>query len=186
MAGWNLGRTSPLWDPHRRHYTWEAMRQPILGSHTPPCHRRMVITTLSSMFSLAALQRKPDQCRMLPCIRHSRWPSKVLRLSRTARSHHPPTAPVGLKPPMVVHNFTMHSRAVRLIQSKPNTLVPSPDHSFQLRVDNPHPLLRYRVQLTHCLYFEMVSCLLRLDFLWRRANLRVCAVSILRLPPPLP
>ena len=26
-----------------------AMRQRILGSHTPPCHRRMVITTLSSM-----------------------------------------------------------------------------------------------------------------------------------------
>ena len=25
------------------------MRQRILGSHTPPCHRRMVITTLSSM-----------------------------------------------------------------------------------------------------------------------------------------
>ena len=35
-----------------------AMRQRILGSHTPPCHRRMVITTLSSMFCLAALQRK--------------------------------------------------------------------------------------------------------------------------------
>ena len=40
-----------------------AMRQRILGSHTPPCHRRMVITTLSSMFCLAALQRKPDQCQ---------------------------------------------------------------------------------------------------------------------------
>ena len=75
-----------------------AMRQRILGSHTPPCHRRMVITTLSSMFCLAALQRKPDQCRMLPCIRHSRWLSKVLKLSGSAGSHHPPTAPVSLKP----------------------------------------------------------------------------------------
>jgi hypothetical protein len=75
-----------------------AMRQRILGSHTPPCHRRMVITTLSSMFCLAALQRKPDQCRMLPCIRHSRWLSKVLRLFGSARTHHPPTAPVSLKP----------------------------------------------------------------------------------------
>ena len=64
-----------------------------MGSHTPPCHRRMVITTLGSMFCLAALQRTPDQC-----IRHSKWPSKVLRLSGSARSHHPPTAPVGLKP----------------------------------------------------------------------------------------
>ena len=61
-----------------------AMRQRILGSHTPPCHRHMVITTLSSMFCLAALQRKPDKCRMLPCIRHSRWLSKVLRLSASS------------------------------------------------------------------------------------------------------
>ena len=35
-----------------------AMRQRILGSHTPPCHRRMVITTLFSVL-LAALQRSP-------------------------------------------------------------------------------------------------------------------------------
>ena len=33
-----------------------AMRQRKLGSHTPPCHRRMVITTLFSVM-LAALQR---------------------------------------------------------------------------------------------------------------------------------
>ena len=37
--------------------TW-AMRQRKLGSHTPPCHRRMVITTLFSVL-LAALQRRP-------------------------------------------------------------------------------------------------------------------------------
>ena len=41
----------------------EAMRQRILGLHTPPCHRHMVITTLSSMFCLGALQHKPDQGR---------------------------------------------------------------------------------------------------------------------------
>ena len=35
-----------------------AMRQRKLGSHTPPCHRRMLITTLPSVF-LAALQRRP-------------------------------------------------------------------------------------------------------------------------------
>ena len=73
-----------------------AMRQRILGSHTPPCHARMVITTLSSMFCLAALQRRLDQCQMLPHMRHSRWLSNVLWLSGSARSHHPPTAPVSL------------------------------------------------------------------------------------------
>ena len=35
-----------------------AMRQRKLGSHTPPCHRRMVITTLFNVM-LAALQRSP-------------------------------------------------------------------------------------------------------------------------------
>ena len=66
MDGWVTGG----WVHH-----W-AMRQRILGSHTPPCHRRMVITTLNSMFCLAAPHRKPDQCRMLPCLRHSTWLSK--------------------------------------------------------------------------------------------------------------
>ena len=42
-----------------------AMRQRILGSHTPPCHRRMVITTLFSVF-LAALQRRP-------VLYHTKW-----------------------------------------------------------------------------------------------------------------
>ena len=39
-----------------------AMRQRILGSHTPLCHRRMVITTLSSMFALLADQIGADCC----------------------------------------------------------------------------------------------------------------------------
>ena len=34
------------------------MRQRILSPHKCPCHRCMVITTLSSMFCLAALQRR--------------------------------------------------------------------------------------------------------------------------------
>ena len=42
-----------------------AMRQRKLGSHTPPCHRRMVITTLFSVL-LAALQRRP-------VLYHTRW-----------------------------------------------------------------------------------------------------------------
>ena len=37
-----------------------AMRQRKLGSHTPPCHRRMVITTLFGVF-LAALQRRLEE-----------------------------------------------------------------------------------------------------------------------------
>ena len=42
-----------------------AMRQRKLGLHTPPCHRRMVITTLFSVL-LAALQRRP-------VLYHTRW-----------------------------------------------------------------------------------------------------------------
>ena len=49
-----------------------AMRQRKLGSHTPPCHRRMVITTLFSVF-LAALQRRP-------VLYHTRWLLTVLWL----------------------------------------------------------------------------------------------------------
>ena len=41
------------------------MRQRKLGSHTPPCHRRMVITTLFSVL-LAALRRRPG-------LYHTRW-----------------------------------------------------------------------------------------------------------------
>ena len=60
---------------------WVAMRQRILGSHTPPCHKRMVITTLSSMFCLAALQRRPVQRQLLTRMHHSRWLSNVLWLT---------------------------------------------------------------------------------------------------------
>ena len=49
-----------------------AMRQRKLGSHTPPCHRRIVITTLFSVF-LAALQRRP-------VLYHTRWLLTVLWL----------------------------------------------------------------------------------------------------------
>ena len=42
-----------------------AMRQRKLGSHTPPCHRRMVITTSFNVM-LAALQRSP-------VLYHTRW-----------------------------------------------------------------------------------------------------------------
>ena len=44
---------------------WGAMRQRKLGSHTPPCHGRMIITTLFSVL-LAALQRRP-------VLYHTRW-----------------------------------------------------------------------------------------------------------------
>ena len=47
-----------------------GMRHRKLGSHTPPCHRRMVITTLFSVF-LAALQRTP-------VLYHTRWLLLVL------------------------------------------------------------------------------------------------------------
>ena len=43
-----------------------AMRQRKMGSHTPPCHRRMVITTLFSVM-LAALQRCGGGGGWSPC-----------------------------------------------------------------------------------------------------------------------
>ena len=64
-----------------------AMRQRILGSHTPPCHRRMVITTLFSVL-LAALQRRP-------VLYHTRWLLTVHRhwssghLGQLAPTTHP-------------------------------------------------------------------------------------------------
>ena len=64
-----------------------AMRQRKLGSHTPPCHRRMVITTLFSA-SLAALQH-----RLI--LYHTRWLLTVHRhwssghLGQLAPTTHP-------------------------------------------------------------------------------------------------
>ena len=67
------------------------MRQRILGSHTPPCHRRMVITTRFSVLpcctaaqtSFVPLQVALD-CALAICT------------SGSARTHHPPTVPVSL------------------------------------------------------------------------------------------
>ena len=86
-----------------------AMRQRILGSHTPPCHRRMVITTPSSMVCLAALQRKPDQCpflwggggEKLPCLpRHGPggggWPSSTCAAEAAASAPCAPPRPRGM------------------------------------------------------------------------------------------
>ena len=70
-----------------------AMRQRILGSHTPPCHRRMVITTLCSMFCLAALQRRRVRCRLSVCMRHSGWLLNVLWLSGRLGQLAPTTLP---------------------------------------------------------------------------------------------
>ena len=72
-----------------------AMRQRILGSHTPPCHRRMVITT---------------QFSVLPCCTAAQTSSVPLQVafdgalalaistSRSTRTHNPPTVPVSLSP----------------------------------------------------------------------------------------
>ena len=73
------------------------MRQRILGSHTPLCHRRMVITTLSSMFSPCCTAA---QTSSVPTV-DSHAPLRVafecalaVWAYGSARSHHPPTAPV--------------------------------------------------------------------------------------------
>ena len=68
------------------------MRQRKLGSHTPPCHRRMVITTLFSVL-LAALQRRPlprggGRCEGAPGVRRLPSPGcpPVGRAARARRS----------------------------------------------------------------------------------------------------
>ena len=70
-----------------------AMRQRIRGSHTPPCHTCMVITT---------------QFSVLPCCRAAQTSSVPLQVAAdcalvlaictfaSARTHHPPTVPVSL------------------------------------------------------------------------------------------
>ena len=80
-GGGGIGMGGPL--------AW-AMRQRKLGSHTPPCHRRMVITTLFSVL-LAALQRRP-------VLYHTRW---LLAVHWHCSSGHrgqlaPTTVPVSL------------------------------------------------------------------------------------------
>ena len=65
-------RGSPAPQEGQGHGAAGAMRQRKLGSHTPPCHRRMVITTLFSVV-LAALQRRP-------VLYHTRWLLTVLWL----------------------------------------------------------------------------------------------------------
>ena len=70
-----------------------AMRQRKLGSHTPPCHRRMVITTLFSVFSCctaAQTSSVPHQV-VVDCAL-----ALVLWTLTSARTHHPPTVMVSL------------------------------------------------------------------------------------------
>ena len=69
------------------------MRQRILGSHTPPCHRCMVITT---------------QFGVLPCCTAAQTSFVPFQMAAdcalalaiytfgSARTHHPPTVPVSL------------------------------------------------------------------------------------------
>ena len=85
-----------------------AMRQRKLGSHTPPCHRRMVITTLFGVL-LAALQRRP-------VLYHTRWLLTVHRhwssghLGQLAPTTHPQCrlvsnpCPAGRDPVMHLHS----------------------------------------------------------------------------------
>ena len=70
------------------------MRQRKLGSHMPPCHRRMVITTLFSVL-LAALQRRSTSSIPHKVVADCAL-ALVLWTLRSARTHHPPTMPVSL------------------------------------------------------------------------------------------
>ena len=73
--------------PLARYSDIGAMRQRKLGSHTPPCHKRMVITTLFSVL-LAALQRRPVLFHTRLCIGSAPLNSEV-------SSHPPPTHSAG-------------------------------------------------------------------------------------------
>ena len=67
------------------------MRQRILGSHTPPCHRRMVITpqfNVSPRCTAALLGSVPLQV-VSDC-------ALAAYTFGSARTHHPPTVPVSL------------------------------------------------------------------------------------------
>ena len=77
------------------------MRQRKLGSHTPPCHRRMVITTLFSVF-LAALQRRP-------ILYHTRWLLTVFLLRSSG--HRGQLAPTTLPQCRLVSNPCPAGRA---------------------------------------------------------------------------
>ena len=70
--------SSPLW---------------ILGSHTPPCHRRIVVTTQFSVLPCCAAA----QTSYVP-LRVAADCALALAISTfgSARSHHPPTVPVSL------------------------------------------------------------------------------------------
>ena len=67
------------------------MRQRILGSHTPPCHRRMVITTqfnVSPRCTAALLGSVQLQLVYESAL--------AAYTSGSARTHHPLTVPVSL------------------------------------------------------------------------------------------
>ena len=75
------------------HVFISAMRQRILGSHTPPCHRRMVITTqFSVLLCCTAAQTKSVPLQVAAdCAL-----ALAICTFGSARTHHPPTVPVSL------------------------------------------------------------------------------------------
>ena len=78
----------------------QAMRQRILGSHTPLCHGRMVITTLSSMFALlhcSANRISADYC--LACATPGGYRMFFGRLGQLA--------PTTLPQPRLVSNLSL-------------------------------------------------------------------------------
>ena len=80
----------------------KAMRQQILGSHTPPCHRRMVITT---------------QFNVLPCCTAAQTSSVPLQVAfdcalavctpGSARTHHPHTLTLALRVSLSLWPFAL-------------------------------------------------------------------------------
>ena len=132
------------------------MRQRKLGSHTPPCHRRMVITTLFSVM-LAALQRRP-------VLYHTRWlltggggggaPSSTLFIARSRGPLSAGWAPAlrrlaaGVPPPFpsVRVPDVRVSAVPRLRSCAEGRGCPTCPRAQQCRI--PHPTA---VHVAHCL-----------------------------------
>ena len=112
------------------------MRQRKLGSHTPPCHKRMVITTLFSVL-LAALQRRP-------VLYHTRWLLTVHRhwssghLGQLAPTTHPQCRLVS-NPCPAGRDPVILALWVSLLLSPFHSLVLTPSLSLLLHLSVPFP-----------------------------------------------
>ena len=137
MTGWNLGRTSPLWDPQRRHYTWEGGGG---KPSTPP------------PFAQSRAKRQADGVSVVE--QAHQYARTRATLCRKETSEHPSvryerSLPVGCVSSRKKIETTTHGRGARgartssKIQTKQGLRVPNPNSRGHvtkrgLRVPNPN------------------------------------------------